>query len=81
MMMNKTIDVHGMTKIEAQKAIERCIADAPKGCESVTVIHGYHSGTELKSMIQSRNGIRSKRIERKKYTMNQGETIFILRRD
>lgn len=80
-MMNETIDVHGMTKNEAKKAIEKLIASCPKGTERVTVIHGYHNGTELKEMIQSRNGIRSKRIERKRYTMNQGETIFILKRD
>ena len=78
--MNQTIDVHGMTKIEAQKAIEQAIKNAPNNCDTLTVIHGYHSGTELKNFIQSRNGIRSKRIERKKYTMNQGETIFVLRR-
>jgi hypothetical protein len=79
--MNREIDVHGMTKNEAQKAIETFIKNCPKDTNTVTVIHGYHGGTELKQMIQSRNGIRSKRIERKKYTMNQGETIFVLRRD
>lgn len=79
--MNLSIDVHGQTVKEAQTNIERFIAKAPKNCETITVIHGYHSGTELKKLIQSRNGIRSKRIERKRYTMNQGETIFVLRRD
>ena len=76
--MNLTIDVHGMTQVEAQKAIEAFIKNAPKDCETVTVIHGYHSGQSLKTFIQSRNGIRSKRIDRKRYTMNQGETIFVL---
>lgn len=76
--MNKTIDVHGLTVTEARIEIERSIKNAPKNCKTVTVIHGYHSGTSLKDFIQSRNGIRSKRIERKRLTMNQGETIFIL---
>lgn len=79
--MNLTIDVHGMTKIEAQKEIEKTIAKAPRDCETVTVIHGYRHGDELKKLIQSPNGIRSKRVERKRYTMNQGQTIFVLRRD
>ncbi len=79
--MNLTIDIHGLTVREAKTTVEKFIAKAPKDCESITVIHGYHSGTELKELIQSRNGIRSKRIERKRYTLNQGETIYILRRD
>lgn len=76
--MNITIDIHGYTVSEARTMIEKCIAGAPKDCETVTVIHGYHGGTELKNLVQSRNGIRSKRVERKRYTMNQGETIYIL---
>lgn len=78
--MNLTIDIHGLTVREARAEVERFIARAPKDCESVTVIHGYHGGTELKDLIQSRNGIRSKRIERKRYSLNQGETVYILRR-
>lgn len=72
------LDLHGYTVAEAKKITEMTIARLPKGNQELKVIHGYHQGDNIKQLIQSRNGIRSKRIVRRKYTRNQGETILVL---
>lgn len=77
-MTSRTIDVHGYTKEHAKREIERFIASLDTSVKEVIVIHGYHRGDSLRTMIQSPTGIRSKRIKRKRLTMNQGETIFEL---
>jgi hypothetical protein len=79
--MNLTIDIHGFTVEEAKREIERTIAKAPKGTTEIIVIHGYHSGSKLKDLLSNPNGIRSKRIKRRKYSMNQGQTIIELYSD
>jgi len=72
------LDLHGYTVAEAKKIVEMTIARIPKGDQELRVIHGYHSGDTIKQLVQSRNGIRSKRIVRRRYTKNQGETILVL---
>ena len=77
-MNERVIDVHGMTIDIAKREIEKFIAACDPSVKQVVVVHGYHRGDALRQMIQSPNGIRSKRIKRKRMTMNQGETIFEL---
>lgn len=77
-MSDRVIDVHGMTVDMAKRTIEAFIASSDKTVKQITVIHGYHRGDEIRKMVQSPNGIRSKRIKRKRVTMNQGQTIFEL---
>ncbi len=72
------IDIHGMTEHEAKKRIEQFIAAQPESEKQITIIHGYHGGTILKDLVRDRFKIRSKRIKRKRFTMNQGETIYEL---
>ena len=74
----RELDIHGMTELEAKTAIERFIVSCPKDVKEVVIIHGYHSGSVLKNLVRDRNKIRSKRIKRKKFTLNQGETIIEL---
>ena len=76
--MEKTIDIHGFTVDEARREIERFIVQCDDNVKQIVVIHGYHSGKALQELVRSPNGIRSRRIKRKKYTMNQGETIIEL---
>ncbi len=76
--MQKTIDIHGFTVNEARKEVEKTIAQLDDSIKELVVIHGYHNGDKLKELIQSPRGIRSKRIKRRKYTMNQGQTILEL---
>lgn len=77
-MNETTIDVHGLTVDMAKIEIERLIASCDSNVKRVIVIHGYHRGDRLREFIQSRNGIRSKRIKQKRLTLNQGQTIFEL---
>ena len=74
----RELDIHGMTEMEAKTTIERFIASCPKDIKEIVIIHGYHSGSVLKSLVRDKNKIRSKRIKRRKFTMNQGETIIEL---
>lgn len=77
-MNEKTIDVHGLTVDMAKREIERFIASCDHSITHVRVIHGYSHGDNIKEFIQRPNSIRSKRIKRKKFTKNRGETIFEL---
>ena len=45
------IDLHGMRQEEAVRAIERAIAAADSTTYQIRVVHGYHRGTSLRSMI------------------------------
>lgn len=72
------LDLHGLSVLEAKSLIERTIVKLPKNEKELLLIHGYHGGDQIKRMIQDKNQLRSKRIVRRKYTMNQGETILVL---
>ena len=72
------IDIHGYTEQDAVKLLERFIVSCSDDIKQILVIHGYHSGNVLKDMVRNSNKLRSKRIRRRKPTMNQGETILEL---
>ena len=76
--MRVEIDIHGFTEQMAIKELERFIVSCDKSVTEILVIHGYHSGNALKDMVRNSNKLRSKRIRRRKLTMNQGETILQL---
>ena len=76
--MQLEIDIHGMTEFDAMKTLEKMIAKAPSDCEEILVIHGYTQGSVLKDMVRNPNKLRSRRIKRRKLTMNQGQTILEL---
>lgn len=46
------IDLHGMTQEQAVKAIDKALASAGPMTYQLQLIHGYHRGTNLRSMIQ-----------------------------
>ena len=72
------IDIHGETEYDAIKILEKFIVNCDSTVKEILVIHGYHGGSVLKNMVRSSNKLRSKRISRRKSTMNQGETILEL---
>jgi len=76
--MEKTIDVHGLTVDMAKREIERFIAQCDSSIKRVIVIHGYQHGDRIREMVQSPNGIRSKRVKQKRFNKNQGQTTFEL---
>jgi len=74
----KEIDIHGYVEDDAKKLLERFIVACDSSVKEILVIHGYHGGSVLKEMVRNPNKLRSKRIRRRKPTMNQGETILQL---
>jgi len=72
------IDVHEMTQIQAQVAIDARLKRANSSVYRLRVIHGYNRGTALRDMIRSkyRNHPKVKRIE---LGLNQGVTDLVLR--
>jgi dsDNA-specific endonuclease/ATPase MutS2 len=76
--LNYKIDIHGMTVPEAKKLLEKTIMSLPNKYGQVTVIHGYQNGSRLQSMVRGK-GFACKRVKQKILTLNQGETILILR--
>lgn len=72
------IDIHGLNKVQAKTYIDFTLNKSGRSVYRLRIIHGFHNGTELKSMIRSvyKNHPKVKRIE---YGMNQGETDLILR--
>ena len=76
--MRREIDIHGMTEQMAIKALQKFIVSCDDDVDEILVIHGYHSGSVLKDMVLNPNKLRSKRVRRRKFTMNQGETILEL---
>jgi len=76
--MIKEIDIHGMVESDAIKTLEKFIVNCDSTVKEILVIHGYRGGDILKNMVRNPIKLRSKRIKRRKLTMNQGETILVL---
>jgi DNA-nicking Smr family endonuclease len=45
------IDLHGMYRDEAIKAIDKALRSADSGTYQIRLVHGYNHGTSLKNMI------------------------------
>ena len=76
--MEMTFDTHGMTVLEAKKQLERMIAQAPDHISAIRVVHGFKHGDAIQTMVRDNKELRSKRIVRRRRTMNPGETIIEL---
>lgn len=72
------VDLHGLTKEEAVKIIDRAIATAGPSTYQLQLIHGYHRGTNLRSMIQEEYRWHPK-IIRIIPGDNPGITVLVLR--
>ena len=71
------LNLHGMSRAQAQIAIEARLRKAPRGVYRIRVIHGYNGGTVLKELVSTyKNHPRVIRIER---GLNQGETDLVLK--
>ena len=47
-----TIDLHGQTQSAAMRTIDHALRDAGPYTYQLRLVHGYHRGTSLRSMIQ-----------------------------
>ena len=73
-----TLDLHGMSLLEAKKFLEKTLVSLPKDIKEITVIHGYSQGDAILKMVRDPNQLRHRRIIRRRYTKNKGETILVL---
>ena len=73
-----TIDLHGLMQEDAKKAINRALALAGPYTYQIRVIHGYHRGTNLRSMIQYEYQYHDK-VLRIMPGDNPGVTILVLK--
>lgn len=76
MSMIKTIDLHQLTVIEAKDELDRFMDRLTKDTRQVVVIHGFRHGQRLKSFV---NKYEHPKIKEKIKTLNQGETIFVIK--
>ena len=58
--------------------LERLIARCGSDDHEIVVIHGYHGGRALQNMV--RNDLHSARILRRELSLNNGQTVLVLRR-
>ena len=72
------IDLHGMRQEEAMKVIDKAIASAEPSTYQLQLIHGYHRGTNLRSMIQDWYRYDPK-VKRIMLGDNPGITILVLK--
>ena len=73
-----TIDLHGLMQEDAKKTINRALASAGPYTYQIRVIHGYHRGTNLRSMIQYEYQYHDK-VLRIMPGDNPGVTILVLK--
>ena len=72
------IDVHNMTKTQAQTAIDAMLRRNKGEMCRLTVIHGYHGGTVLRDFVRSHYK-KHPQVRRIEIGLNPGETELILR--
>ena len=72
------IDLHGMRQEEAQRMIDKALASAGPGTYQLQLIHGYHRGTNLRTMIKDWYQYEEK-VKRIIPGDNPGITILVLK--
>lgn len=72
------LDLHGMTWWQAQTAIDAALRRAGRSVYRVELIHGYHGGTQLRTMIRQTYAHHPK-VLRLELGMNPGTTELVLR--
>ena len=73
-----TIDLHGLMQTEAKKRNDRALASTGPGTYQLRLVHGYHRGTSLRSMIQDEYRYHEK-VLRIMPGDNPGVTILVLK--
>ena len=71
------LDVHNMTRVQAQAAIDAKLRRPPVGIYRLRIIHGYHGGTVLKELAQSYK--KHPKVIRVEMGLNPGSTDLVLR--
>ncbi len=72
------VDLHGMRQDEARKRIEQELSRIDSGTYQIQLIHGFHRGTNLRSMILEEYQYDS-RVKRVIPGDNMGITVLVIR--
>jgi len=74
------VDIHGMTAYEAKNYIDNILKKIDGSVYRIRVIHGYHGGTSLKSMLTEEYSFeRSEKVKKVQSGNNPGITELVLR--
>lgn len=71
------LDLHGANVHQAQIAVDAALKRS-KGVYRIRIIHGYHGGQAIKTMLRSRYG-KHPAVLRLEFGLNQGQTDLVLR--
>ena len=72
------VDLHGMNCTQAQAAVDAALRRAGGSVYRLEVIHGFHSGAQLRDMVRRVYG-RHPKVRRLELGLNQGSTTLVLR--
>lgn len=72
------IDLHGLRQDEAIRVINKAIAAADSTTYQIRLIHGYHRGTSLRTMIHEEYRYEPK-VKRIMPGDNPGITVLVMR--
>ena len=72
------IDIHNMTRVQAQTCIDAVLKKNKGEVYRLTVIHGYHGGTALRDFVRSHYK-NDKRVKKIILGLNPGETELVLK--
>ena len=75
-MMMYRVDLHGMTVAESRIELDHILNSLSFRYDELLVVHGYHSHVLLDFV---RNEYRHKRIKKLVYSLNPGDTTFLLK--
>ena len=73
-----TIDLHGMRQDQAARVIDRALVRADGSTYQIRLVHGYHGGDSLKTMIGYRDGTHPK-VKKIARGDNPGVTVLVLK--
>jgi len=73
-----TLDLHGMTWYQAQVAVDAALRRARPSVYRLELIHGYHSGTQLRDMLR-KTYAKHPKVKRMELSLNPGVTVLVLR--
>lgn len=71
------IDLHGLNYNQAKEKLTKTLNSLPEDTGELTVVHGYKGGTVLRELVRK---FKHPKIERKVLGLNQGSTIFIIKK-
>lgn len=72
------VDLHGLRREEAMKAIDQAIAAADSTTYQIQLIHGYNRGTSLRTMIYEEYRY-EKKVKRIIPGDNPGITVLVMK--